>query len=31
VPILIDRDGTFLLFALMLGFPLFFAKENWIM
>lgn len=30
VPILIDRDGTFFIFTLMLGLPLFFAKENWI-
>lgn len=30
VPILIDQDGTFFIFALMLGVPLFFAKENWI-
>lgn len=30
LPILLDRDGTFLIFALMLGIPLFFAKENWI-
>lgn len=25
-----ERDGTFLVFALMLGLPLFFSKENWI-
>jgi len=31
VPILTERDGTFLLFALMIGLPLFFSKENWIM
>lgn len=31
VPILIDRDGTFFIFTLMLGLPLFFARENWIM
>jgi len=30
VPILIERDGTFFILALMLGLPLFFAKENWI-
>ena len=30
VPILIDQDGTFFIFSLMLGVPLFFAKENWI-
>lgn len=30
VPILIDQDGTFFIFSLMLGLPLFFAKENWI-
>lgn len=27
----IDREATFFLFALMLGFVLFFSKENWIM
>jgi len=26
----IEYDGTFFIFALMLGVPLFFAKENWI-
>ena len=31
VPILIDRDGTFFIFALTIGLPLFFSKENWIM
>lgn len=31
VPILIERDGTFFIFALIFGLPLFFAKENWIM
>jgi len=30
VPILIDQDGTFFIFSLMIGLPLFFAKENWI-
>lgn len=30
VSILIDQDGTFFIFALMFGIPLFFAKENWI-
>ena len=30
VSILIDRDGTFFIFALMLGLPLFFSRENWI-
>ena len=29
--ILIEYDGTFFVFALILGLPLFFAKENWIM
>jgi len=29
--ILIEYDGTFFIFALMIGLPLFFAKENWIM
>lgn len=28
--ILIDQDVTFFIFSLMLGLPLFFAKENWI-
>jgi len=26
----IEYDGTFFILALMLGLPLFFAKENWI-
>ena len=25
-----DGDATFFLFSLMMGIPLFFAKENWI-
>ena len=25
-----ERDGTFLVFALMFGLPLFFSKENWV-
>ncbi len=25
-----ERDGTFLVFALMLGLPLFFSKEKWV-
>ena len=29
--VLIEYDGTFFIFSLMLGLPLFFAKENWIM
>lgn len=28
--ILIEYDGTFFIFAFMIGIPLFFAKENWI-
>ena len=28
--VLIEYDGTFFIFALMLGLLLFFAKENWI-
>jgi hypothetical protein len=28
--VLIEYDGTFFIFSLMLGVPLFFAKENWI-
>ena len=28
--VLIEYDGTFFIFTLMLGLPLFFAKENWI-
>ena len=31
VPILIERDGTVFILALIIGLPLFFAKENWIM
>jgi hypothetical protein len=31
VPILIERDGTVFILALIFGLPLFFAKENWIM
>jgi hypothetical protein len=29
-PILIDQDSTLFIFSLMIGVPLFFAKENWI-
>lgn len=29
--ILIEYDATFFVFSLMLGIPLFFARENWIM
>ena len=28
--VLIENDGTFFIFSLMLGLPLFFSKENWI-
>lgn len=28
--VLIEYDGTFFIFALMLGLHLFFAKDNWI-
>ena len=28
VPILIDQDGTFFIFSLIIGLPLFFAREN---
>jgi hypothetical protein len=28
--VLIEYDGTFFIFTLMIGLPLFFAKENWI-
>lgn len=28
--VVLDGDGTFLIFALLIGLPLFFAKENWI-
>ena len=28
--ILIEYDGTFFIFALVFGLPLFFSKENWI-
>ena len=27
----IEYDGTFFIFALMIGLPLFFSRENWIM
>lgn len=30
VPVLIDNDGTALVFFGMIAIPLFFAKENWI-
>ena len=30
VSIPIEYDGTFFILTLMLGLPLFFAKENWI-
>lgn len=30
IPILIEGDATALVFFLMIGLPLFFAKENWI-
>lgn len=30
VPVLMDKDATVLVFSLLLGVPLFFAKENWI-
>lgn len=30
VPILIEGDASFLVFAACLGIPLFFAKRNWI-
>lgn len=26
-----EGDGTFLIFALLIGVPMFFAKENWTM
>ena len=29
--VLIEYDATFFVFTLMLGIPLFLAKENWIM
>ena len=29
--VLIEYDGTFFIFALTIGLPLFFSKENWIM
>jgi hypothetical protein len=28
--VLIEYDGTFFIFSLIIGLPLFFAKENWI-
>lgn len=30
IPILIGKDSTFLVFALIIGIPLFCAKKNWI-
>ena len=30
MPVLIDGDGTALVFIGMIAIPLFFAKENWI-
>ena len=30
IPVLIEGDATVLVFFLMIGIPLFFAKENWI-
>lgn len=29
--VILERDGTVLLFSLFFGVPMFFAKENWIM
>lgn len=29
--VLIEYDATFFVFTLILGIPLFFAKENWIL
>ena len=31
VPVFIERDGTVLILALLLGIPMFFARENWIL
>ena len=28
--VLVEYDGTFFIFTLMFGIPMFFAKENWI-
>lgn len=30
VPVLIDHDGTVLVFLAIIAIPMFFAKENWI-
>ncbi len=30
IGMLITKDATMLVFALMIGIPLFFSKENWI-
>ncbi|MCK9326311.1 MAG: hypothetical protein M0P69_12535 [Bacteroidales bacterium] len=30
VSVLIEYDGTFFIFSLIIGLPLFFSKENWI-
>ena len=30
LPLIVDKDGTFLLITLIFGLPLFFAKKNYI-
>lgn len=30
IPLMLYQDGTFLGFAAVIGLPLFFAKDNWI-
>ena len=31
VPMVLDHDGTFMIFALIVAVPLFFAKESWML
>lgn len=31
VPMILDHDGTFMIFALIVAIPLFFAKESWML
>lgn len=30
VPVLLDKDGTFLVLALIISVPMFFAKRSWV-
>ena len=31
VPMILDHDGTFMIFALIVAIPMFFAKESWML